>query len=77
MQDRPAEPFRQERRFASLLSGLGVPYLPLGPLLQQAVDQDPGLLLHGFPDGQPGRGHWNVSGHNLAARQLAPWLCKQ
>jgi hypothetical protein len=77
MQGRPAEPFLQERRFASLLSGLGVPYLPLGPSLQEAVDQDPGLLLHGFPDGQPGRGHWNVSGHNLAERQLAPWLCKQ
>ena len=77
MQARPAEPFLQERRFASFLSGLGVPYLPLGPALQQAVDQDPGLLLHGFPDGQPGRGHWNVSGHELAARQLAPWLCKQ
>ena len=75
--ERPADPFRQERRFASLLSGLGVPYLPLGPSLQQAVDQDPGLLLHGFPDGQLGGGHWNESGHVLAARQLAPWLCQQ
>ena len=70
-------PFRQEQRLARLLEIAGVAYRPLGPTLQRAVDQDQGLLLHGFQGGEPGRGHWNESGHDLAARQLAPWLCQQ
>ena len=74
---RPASPFRQEQRLARLLETAGVAYRPLGPTLQQAVDQDQELLLHGFPGGEPGHGHWNETGHDLAARQLAPWLCQQ
>ncbi len=59
------------------LRAMEVVSLSLGPTLQRAVDQDQGLLLHGFPGGEPGHGHWNASGHDLAARQLTPWLCQQ
>ena len=74
---RPASPFRQEQRLARLLETAGVAYRPLGPTLQLAVDQNSKLLLHGFLDGEAGHGHWNASGHSLAADQLAPWLCEQ
>ncbi len=76
-EERPAVPFRQEQQLAKLLTVAGIPYRSLGPEMQLAVDQNPKLLLHGFPDGEPGHGHWNATGHSLAALQLAPWLCEQ
>jgi len=75
---RPSEPFRQEQRLENLLASADIPYRSLGPSLQSAVDKASGkLILHGFPDGEPGFGHWNETGHSLAARQLALWLCQQ
>ena len=74
---RSATPFHQERRLGRLLKAAGLAYRPLAPSLQRAVDQDQSLVLHGFQGGEPGHGHWNESGHDLAARQLAPWLCQQ
>ena len=73
---RPAQPFAQEQRLAGLLASRGIPYLPLGPLLQRQADQQ-GLTLHGFSGQAPGEGHWNAVGHRLAAEQIAPWLCSQ
>ena len=76
--ERASDLFRQEQRLSKLLASARISYLPLAPLLQTAVDQASGdLFLHGFPDGQLGRGHWNESGHSYAARLIAPWLCKQ
>ncbi len=59
------------------LRAMRVVSISLGPMLQQVLDQGQGLLLPGSPDGEPGHGHWYESGHDLAARQLAPWLCQQ
>lgn len=73
---RPAQPFAQEQRLARLLAARGIPYLPLGPELQRRADAQ-GLLLHGFPGQAPGEGHWNATGHRLAAELITPWLCQQ
>ena len=75
-QQRPPQPFVQEQRLAALLAERQIPYLPLGPALQRQVDQH-GLTLHGFPGQAPGQGHWNATGHRLAAATIAPWLCQQ
>jgi lysophospholipase L1-like esterase len=71
---RPPDPFASERRLQALLAAQGIPYLALAPLLQQQADQR-GLTLHGFTGQAPGQGHWNASGHRLAATALIPWLC--
>lgn len=71
---RPADPFAQERRLASMLAARHIPYLPLGPSFQRQVDAQ-GLTLHGFVGQAPGHGHWNATGHRLAAAAIAPWLC--
>jgi hypothetical protein len=42
--------------------------------MQRLADQK-GLLLHGFPGQEPGKGHWNSQGHRLAAELLARQLC--
>lgn len=73
---RPGDPFRQERRLSALLSDLGIDHLLLGPPLQRQVDGE-GLVLHGFAGQQPGQGHWNEEGHHRAAALIAPWLCAQ
>ncbi len=75
--ERSPEPFLQEQRLSKLLASAQIPYLSLGPLLQQVVDQTSGtFFLHGFAD-NIGQGHWNSDGHVVAARQIAPWLCRQ
>ena len=75
--ERSSGKFLQEQRLAKLLAPAHIPYLSLGPLLQQAVDQAPAeFFLHGFL-GNAGHGHWNSDGHNLAGREIAPWLCQQ
>jgi len=74
-QRRPADPFALERRLAAILRPLEVTYLPLGPQLQRQADRQ-GLLLHGFRGQQPGIGHWNTTGHRLAAAALAADLCR-
>jgi hypothetical protein len=68
------QPFTREQQLSAILQPLAVPYLPLAPALQRQADAH-GLLLHGFPQQQPGIGHWNVTGHRLAAERLAGWLC--
>jgi hypothetical protein len=73
-EQRPAEPFAQEQRFAALLAARRIPYLPLAPQLQRQADLQR-LTLHGFPGQAPGEGHWNATGHRLAAAAIAPLLC--
>ncbi|MFN7678465.1 MAG: GDSL-type esterase/lipase family protein [Cyanobacteriota bacterium] len=72
--EQKADPFAREARLASLLNTLGVPYIPLAQELRQEADRQ-GLILHGFPDQQPGLGHWNATGHRTAAAVLARRLC--
>lgn len=67
-------PFAREQRLAGILASLGIPYLPLAQELQEQVDRE-GRILHGFPGPQEGRGHWNPTGHRLAAEELARRLC--
>lgn len=74
-EQRPAEPFAQEQRLAALLSARRIPYLPLAPQLQRQADRQR-LSLHGFPGQAPDEGHWNATGHRLAAQVIAPWLCR-
>lgn len=74
VQERPAKPFAKEKRLAALLAKRSVPYLPLGPALQRQADRDR-LVLHGFQGQDPGHGHWNTTGHRLAAAALTPWVC--
>lgn len=73
---RPSDPFAQERRLETLLAARRIPYLALGPILQRQVDEQ-GLILHGFVGQAPGEGHWNRTGHRLAAAAIEPWLCRQ
>jgi lysophospholipase L1-like esterase len=73
-EQRPADPFAQERRLGALLQADGIPYLPLAPLLQRQADSGQ-LVLHGFPGQAPGEGHWNPLGHRLAGASVADWLC--
>ena len=73
---RPSDPFAQERRLEALLAARRIPYLALGPILQRQVDEQ-GLTLHGFVGQAPAEGHWNRTGHRLAAAAIEPWLCRQ
>ena len=73
---RPLHPFAQEQRLASLLAPRRIPFLALGPILQMQADEK-SLTLHGFPGQAPGEGHWNPTGHRLAAEIIEPWLCRQ
>jgi len=67
-------PFAREERLSRVLAPLGVAYLPLAQELQQHADRG-GITLHGFSAQQPGYGHWNQTGHRLAAEALARRLC--
>lgn len=71
---RPSNPFLQEQQLSSLMAARGIPYLPLAPALQPQVDRER-LTLHGFPNQAPGLGHWNSTGHRLAAEAMKRWLC--
>ena len=74
LQERPPKPFAKEQRLGALLAKRRIPYLPLGPALQRRADRDH-LVLHGFQGQAPGYGHWNATGHRLAAAAVTPWLC--
>jgi hypothetical protein len=73
-QRRPKDAFAREKRLGVILKDLKVPYIALAPDMQQRADAK-NLSLHGFPNQQPGIGHWNTNGHHLAADVLAKKLC--
>ena len=75
-EQRPPHPFAQEQRLADLHAARRIPFLALGPMLQRQADEQ-GLTLHGFAGQAPGEGHWNRTGHRLAAEAIEPWLCRQ
>ena len=75
-EQRPKNEFSREKNLAEILSELKVPYIALAPAMQQKAD-DLNTHLHGFQGQQPGIGHWNENGHELAAELLKKSLCKQ
>jgi hypothetical protein len=67
------EPFYAEQRLESLCRDLNVDFLPLASRLQTHVDKS-GEWLHGFSNSGIGFGHWNPTGHRLAAEIAGTWL---
>ncbi len=64
-----------DRRLERFCQQHGVPILLLAPAFQKYATQHQ-VFLHGF-EGSLGDGHWNQTGHRLAGKMLARWLCEQ
>lgn len=52
---------------------LGFPVIRLAPEFRRYAERH-GEFLHGFANTEPGNGHWNALGHQLAAQQIADAL---
>ena len=65
--------FYTEERLAELARRHDFPILTLARPLQEYSERE-NVFLHGFPNTQPGTGHWNESGHKVAGQKLADWL---
>jgi hypothetical protein len=61
-------------RLAAFAAKRGIPALTLAPEMQELAQAN-GVALHGFPNAQPGFGHWNELGHATAASLIARKLC--
>ena len=59
-----------ELRLAGLGEREGFLVIGLAEPLRRYADAH-GAYLHGFPNTQLGRGHWNETGHRLAGEQIA------
>jgi len=66
--------FYPEHRLDALGAREGFVVLNLAPSLQTYADQHHSFL-HGFPNTQAGKGHWNELGHRLAGELIAERLC--
>ncbi len=66
--------FYPERRFKALGEREGFRVFNLAPAFQQYAEQRK-VFLHGFGR-ELGNGHWNESGHALAAELIAAELCR-
>src|SRR5215831_18729774 len=66
--------FYPEHRLDALGARAGFVVLNLAPSLQTYADQHHSFL-HGFPNTQAGKGHWNELGHRLAGELIAERLC--
>ena len=62
-----------DRRVAEIGKAAGFPVLNLAEPLQRYADEKQ-VFLHGFPTSKMGIGHWNASGHKLAAEMIYDWL---
>jgi lysophospholipase L1-like esterase len=69
-----ADLFYPDERIKQTAEAAGIPVLNLAPPLADYAART-GQFLHGFPNTQPGEGHWNALGHREAARVLGRWLC--
>jgi lysophospholipase L1-like esterase len=69
-----ADLFYPDLRIRKTAEAAGIPVLNLAPPLADYAART-GHFLHGFPNTQPGEGHWNAEGHREAARVLGRWLC--
>jgi hypothetical protein len=65
-----------DRRLRELGVREGFPVLSLAPPLAEEASRRR-IFFHGFPNTEPGLGHWNAAGHRAAARLIAPWLCRE
>ena len=71
-----ADLFYPERRIKALGDEAGFPVLNLAPQFQKYADEHQ-VFLHGFKNLSLGTGHWNESGHKLAAQMIADWLSRK
>jgi hypothetical protein len=46
------------------------------PALMAAHAERQDILLHGFPGGRPGFGHWNAAGHDVAGAAAGGLVCE-
>jgi hypothetical protein len=65
--------FYPDRRVRELGDREGFEVLNLAPSFQRFARENH-VFLHGFGP-TVGSGHWNASGHNLAGRLIAQWIC--
>jgi len=64
-----------DRRLQNFCRGHEIPILLLAPAFQEYATKHQ-VLVHGFGENLGG-GHWNQTGHRLAGKMLAEWLCGQ
>jgi hypothetical protein len=62
------------RRLLAAAARNEMPVLNL-PALMAGHAERAGVLLHGFPGGRPGFGHWNADGHAVAGAAAARLVC--
>jgi hypothetical protein len=62
------------RRLLAVARHNDLPVLNLPALMAAQAERD-GVLLHGFPGGRPGFGHWNQAGHLSAGAEAARLVC--
>jgi hypothetical protein len=67
--------FYPDRRIQSFAARKNIPYLMLGPRMQEYAEKQR-RYLHGFPNTQLGTGHWNASGHEIASHLIADYMCE-
>ena len=65
--------FYSQKRILDTARSAGAHCFPLASRMQEVADEH-GMILHGFPNTAMGLGHWNESGHGVAASLLATWL---
>jgi lysophospholipase L1-like esterase len=66
--------FYPERRMRALVAREGIDAVFLAELFARYAEEHK-VFLHGFPNTQMGGGHWNETGHALAADLIAKHLC--
>lgn len=66
--------FYPERRLTEFAKRENIELITLGPQLQ-AYAEEANVYLHGFRNGQLGRGHWNEEGHRQAGEIIARHFC--
>jgi len=69
----PRDLLYSEKRLEALAAQHDFPVLTLAEPLQSHAESHE-VFLHGFPNTQPGTGHWNETGHSVAGQYLADWL---
>ncbi len=65
--------FYPDRRLRRLCRREEIDFLALAPEMQRQADET-GAWYHGFENCEVGIGHWNESGHAIAADLISDWL---
>ncbi len=66
--------FYPDLRIQAFAKQQDIEVLTLAPQFQRYAEQHM-VFLHGFPNTRMGTGHWNSTGHRLAGKILAEYLC--